>query len=70
MACGCPIVATPVGGIPEIAAEHIGVLTLVGNSRKLAESINKASSIDRSVVREEALRFSWRKVSETILSLL
>ena len=70
MACGCPIVATPVGGIPEIVAENAGVLTPVGNPRKLAESIEKASPIDRSAVREEALKFSWRKVSETILSLL
>lgn len=44
LACGRPVVATPVGGIVEIVDEHNGLLTPVDDATKLAESLRAALS--------------------------
>jgi glycosyltransferase involved in cell wall biosynthesis len=41
LACGTPVIATPVGGIPEIIKNHeTGILVPPGDSIRLAEAIN------------------------------
>ncbi|VVB55041.1 D-inositol-3-phosphate glycosyltransferase [uncultured archaeon] len=69
MACGCPVVATPVGGIPEIVTYDAGILTPVGKPKKLAESIIEAAKKDRVRVRNTALKYSWRQIARTIIEV-
>ena len=40
MTCGCPIIATSVGAIPEMLSEDSGVLVEPGNVEMLKEAIN------------------------------
>lgn len=41
LSCGTPVIATPVGGVPEIIKNHeTGILVPPGNSIRLAEAIN------------------------------
>jgi teichuronic acid biosynthesis glycosyltransferase TuaC len=45
-ACGKPIVATNVGGIPELVSNNSGILVPPGDSRELAEGLRKALTMD------------------------
>jgi len=65
IACGTPVVASRVGGLPEILGDH-GPGTLVDErdphmwSRALADILNTGH--DRATVRNHALRFGWNEV--------
>lgn len=62
MACGLPVVATNVGGIPEIVTEETGVLIPPKNVEKLTEGINSAISRkwDRDIIRRRVEGISWK----------
>ncbi len=72
MACGCPVVATNVGAMPEI----IGNAGLVVEEDKLASAMKRISSDD--LLREELITkglkrakdFSWTKMATSVLSLI
>jgi len=67
MACGTPVVATNVGGIPEIIRDrHDGLLVNPGSSHKLSEAIfavltdpSLASVLTNNAKRTIRERFSW-----------
>jgi glycosyltransferase involved in cell wall biosynthesis len=61
MTCGIPVVATRVGGIPEIVTEETGELVAPCSSDALAGGIRRclAQEWDREVIREKAQRFTW-----------
>ncbi len=72
MACGTPVVATAVGGIPELVSEPVAgrlmadrtVEHLVGAVRDL-----RAQRVDRQAVREHASRFGWSDATRGQLEL-
>jgi glycosyltransferase involved in cell wall biosynthesis len=62
LGCGTPVVATRIGGIPEVInSEEYGVLTDAGDSHKLAKTLLNA--LDKNWNHEKILsyasRFSW-----------
>lgn len=68
MACGRPVVATPVGGVPEVVDDSVGVLVAVRDAEALATGL--ATALDRDWD-EAALarRYSrdWRQVAQDTL---
>jgi glycosyltransferase involved in cell wall biosynthesis len=61
MACGLPVVATRVGGIPEVLPGHAGILVPAHDhqalGRALADALQRDWSRDR--ILEHAARFRW-----------
>jgi teichuronic acid biosynthesis glycosyltransferase TuaC len=45
IACGCPVVATDVGGIPDLVSPACGILTPPGNADRLAEALRQALAV-------------------------
>ncbi len=69
LACGKPVVAFPVGGIPELIAPEVGILARDLSAKSLAEAIIKAIDLlsegyfDASKIRERAEKFSCRSTA-------
>jgi glycosyltransferase involved in cell wall biosynthesis len=62
MACGTPVVASSVGGIPEIIPEYAGILVPKGAPDSLAKAIHVAlvqRSWDRSRIVAHSQNFRW-----------
>jgi glycosyltransferase involved in cell wall biosynthesis len=69
LACGKPVVATDVGGIPEaITCDDVGTLVKPQNSKMLASAISEALSKewDYDFILNYAKRFSWEQIVEQI----
>ncbi len=69
MACGKPVVASRVGGVPEIIkSEDFGILVEPQNPGALAEALSLA--LDKawkgSVIREEALKSTWPESAQKL----
>lgn len=63
MACGTPVVATRVGGIPEMLVEGaVGRMTKLRDRVSLVAALNAvlASPIDRGAIRRHAEGFDWK----------
>jgi glycosyltransferase involved in cell wall biosynthesis len=72
MACGTPVVATPVGGTPEVVtAPEAGVLARGADVAALAEAIGAlfGRPIDRAATRCFAERFGWEATTEGQIAL-
>lgn len=71
MACGSAVVASAVGGIPEVVADgQTGLLVPPGNERALAAAVNaliaepaRAAEFGASGRRRAAAEFSWDKIA-------
>ena len=71
MACGLPIVATCVGGVPEIvSSEAIGLMTR-RDHKDLAQTILQALQRPwrSEVLRQHAASYSWTRVAHELLGL-
>jgi teichuronic acid biosynthesis glycosyltransferase TuaC len=68
LACGTPVVATAVGGVPEILDRSVGRVVVRREPLQIAAAINelRASMPERAAVRNYAERFGWE---DTIASL-
>ena len=67
MACGTPVVASNVGGIPEIVSSpRLGRLLPQRDAKTLAASIHEVllAALDRSAVRAYAQSFGWQETSQ------
>lgn len=76
MACGIPVLATRVGGLPEIIDETVGVLVEPNDHRALAGAIH-ASIKDRAFAERvlvsgpaKAEKYDWRVIAPRILQVL
>ena len=68
LACGTPVVATPVGGIPDIVtSEELGLL-VEGDARDLAGALAESlrRSWDRDSIARYASRHSWEQAAESV----
>jgi glycosyltransferase involved in cell wall biosynthesis len=69
LACGTPVVVTPVGGIREILGEHkIGILARDLGVEELSRCLAKAlaATWDREEVARKGSARSWREVSSDL----
>jgi teichuronic acid biosynthesis glycosyltransferase TuaC len=68
LSCGCPVVATPVGGIPELVRPTCGVLVHRDGAEALADALCEvtAASWDRAAI-SRAYRRSWRETASSVL---
>ncbi|MBK9108031.1 MAG: glycosyltransferase [Saprospiraceae bacterium] len=74
LCCGTPVIATRVGGIPEIINSSNGVLIDVGDEKALTKAItqcfNSEHIFDRDVIAINALQlFSENSVGESLLKI-
>jgi glycosyltransferase involved in cell wall biosynthesis len=70
LACGTPVVATAVGGIPEILCSPELGLLVEENSESVAEGLRRAlrTTWDRNALARHAQQRSWHKVAEEVVS--
>jgi glycosyltransferase involved in cell wall biosynthesis len=73
MACGLPVVASRVGGVPEIVHEGVnGLLTPAGDAAALAAALRQALSLSWDVVaiRESVAAFDWERNAVDLVRVL
>ena len=71
LACGKPVVATEVGGIPEIINESVGILVEPKKPEEIAGALNKAlgKKWDHKKIVEYSKKFTWEEISKKILNV-
>jgi glycosyltransferase involved in cell wall biosynthesis len=71
-ACGVPIVASNVGGIPEIVASHTGLLVPAANPTALAHALTDAvtKNWDRQKVAEHVAWADWNSTAKQYADLI
>lgn len=72
MACGLPVVATRVGGLPEVVTPETGILVEPRQPAALAKALREglARRWDRHAILAHASRFDWRLNAETLFRVL
>lgn len=72
MACATPVVATMVGGIPEVMTRDTGILAEEITAESIASCLQKAlnKSWDHNAIRAHAEFFNWTKNTNELASLL
>jgi teichuronic acid biosynthesis glycosyltransferase TuaC len=73
IACGTPVIATPVGGTVEVLDDpRAGSFYPVGDVAALAQKINSffITPLDRAAVRKSAERFSWGGTTQAQMAIL
>jgi glycosyltransferase involved in cell wall biosynthesis len=73
MACGLPVVASRVGGLPEIVREDVnGLLTPAGDAAALAAALRQALTIrwDAVAIRESVVAFDWDRGAAELVRVL
>jgi len=70
MACGLPVVTTPIGAGPEVIKEEIGIIVETKNPKKLADAIIKCSNLEGNKIREYVEgNFSFSVVANLVYDL-
>jgi len=73
MACGVPVVATNVGGIPEIINEKIcGKIVPAKNTQAITTSLESVfeQSWETNQIKQHSQQFSWQKNKEQLINLI
>ncbi|HUI55480.1 MAG TPA: glycosyltransferase [Bryobacteraceae bacterium] len=70
LACGCPIVASSVGGIPELCSQHSSILVPPRDSERLRQALQEALSKawDRESI-AAASRRGWKDAADQTLAV-
>lgn len=70
LACGCPVVASRVGGIPEIVTDHNGIMHPARDARALGRSLSQAleRAWDRPAIAQACTR-TWDDVASETLAV-
>lgn len=71
-ACGTPIIATKVGGIPEVVNEYVGILVDEKNSEQLADAIKQALKKDwcSEKILSHAAQFNWQTNVQRVMEVI
>ncbi|GAA5135484.1 glycosyltransferase [Thalassotalea piscium] len=71
-ASGTPVIATVVGGIPEVVNEDVGILVDKENSEQLANAINTALNKNWSSEKllSHAAQFNWQKNVQRVMEII
>jgi glycosyltransferase involved in cell wall biosynthesis len=73
MACGVPVVASAVGGVPELVDHHSGILVPPGDPKALYAALLQAAdrSWDTQAIRQKVLDgFSWRHWTDKLFEVI
>ena len=73
MACGLPVVASRVGGVPEIVREGVnGFLVPPSDPNALVEALRRALATkwDREAIRASVSQFDWDVNARAVLDAL
>ncbi len=72
MACGTPVLATTVGGIPEVVPQQCGVLIAPRSSDAVAQGLTELNNRqwDETEIQAHAQTFSWQRNRQELLQLL
>ncbi|HZI89934.1 MAG TPA: glycosyltransferase, partial [Candidatus Polarisedimenticolia bacterium] len=72
MACGTPVIATPVGGVPEIITEGRNGMLAEGDDVALAEALARALGHpwDREAIAREAGGHTWETAAAAVHGVL
>jgi len=73
LAKGVPVVATRVGGIPEMVGKDIGILVSPGNETELLSALdtmlNHCHEFNRELISQEGKRYSFAKVGAKLTAI-
>jgi glycosyltransferase involved in cell wall biosynthesis len=74
LCCGLPVIATRVGGVPEIIQDDNGLLVDAGNEQQLLQAmktmIEKEEAYDRKKISDAATaRYAYEKVGKVIFNI-
>ncbi len=70
IACGTPVVASRVGGIPEIVDDASGLLVPPGDTQALSEALQSLLLRERSVASQNLGTRTWMNVAQEVSSVL
>lgn len=73
LACGLPVISTPVGGIPEMVGDKTGILVKPGDEDALANAITKVANgdtrFDEESIKEAAKAYSFSAVGRQLMGV-
>ena len=71
-ACGVPVVATHVGGLPEVVTATTGILAEPKNPESFAAALTRAlqTAWDAAAIRRHAARFDWTENARHLHEIL
>ncbi len=76
LACGTPIVASNVGGIPDVVTPDVGVLTLSADSRSLSTAIGHLlaaeahwQAMSKNARKRAEEIYDWQKIAEQFVTI-
>lgn len=67
MSCGMPIIATPVGAIPDMIEEYGGLIAHVNNKQEFTVAINKMENVE---MRKKMSEFNRNKVKQYTINTI
>lgn len=71
LSCGLPVIASRVGGIPELVSEDNGILVEPQNPHALADAIETAfkRKWDKPNISKQMEKFSWSRAAESYIEI-